>query len=105
MKNAAGGVLYSNNDRNGATDRCPGVVFDLAPNTEYALVIDNTLVGTATTDGSGSLRIRFSDPARRSDRALPEAVRPIAQAQTVGIYEVAAQRLVASGQFSANGTK
>ena len=80
-------------------------VFDLAPNTEYALVIDNTLVGTATTDGSGALRIRFSDPARRSDRALPEAVRPIAQAQTVGIYEVAAQRLVASGQFSANGTK
>jgi hypothetical protein len=80
-------------------------VSGLTPNTEYALVIDNTLVGTATTTASGVLKMRFSDPARRSDRALPEAIRPIAQAQTVAIYEVSSQRLVASGQFASGPVK
>lgn len=75
----------------------------LTPNAEYALVIDSTLLGTATADGSGVLKMKFADPANGRVAALPDAVKPIATAQQVQIYEVASQRLVASGPFGANG--
>lgn len=80
-------------------------VSDLTPNAEYAIVIDNTLVGTATASASGTLKLKFSDPAGRNSAALPEAIRPIATVQTIAIYEVQSQRLVASGQFSADVKK
>jgi hypothetical protein len=72
----------------------------LAPNTEYALVLDNTLVGTATSDARGTVKFRFSDPAIGSATALPDALKPIAAARTVQIYATSTQTLVASGTFS-----
>ena len=78
-------------------------VTGLTPGAEYALVIDNTLVGTGTVSASGVLRLRFIAPSNGRTPALPEAVTPIATAQVVQLYAVVGQQLVASGQFSVEG--
>ncbi|MBK6316675.1 MAG: hypothetical protein IPF53_20910 [Blastocatellia bacterium] len=78
-------------------------VTGLTPNAEYALVIDSTLVGTATATSDGALKMKFADPSNGRVAALPEAVKPIALAQQVQIYEVSSQRLIASGPFGTNG--
>ena len=72
---------------------------------EYALVIDGTLVGTATADNGGILRMKFVDPVKEGGRvpAIPDAIKPIALAHNVQLYEVAGQHLVASGAFTLNG--
>ena len=74
-------------------------VSGLAPNTEFALVIDGTLVGTATSNSTGTLKLKFLSPTNGRIPAIPDAIRPIAQASQVQIYDTASQRLVASGQF------
>ena len=78
------------------------VLQGLTPNTEYALVIDNTLVGTATSDAKGTLRFRFSDPATTKSLALPDALKPVSAAQTVQVYATSSQTLVASGTLTAS---
>ena len=78
-------------------------ITDLTPNAEYALVIDSTLVGTATADANGNLKMKFADPTNGRVPALPEAVKPIATAQQVQIYEVSSQRLIGSGSFGTDG--
>ena len=79
-------------------------VTGLTPNTEFALVIDGTLVGTATSTSAGILRLKVLSPSNGRTPAIPDAIRPIARAGTVQIYDTASQRLVASGQFQ-GGTK
>jgi hypothetical protein len=76
----------------------------LTPNTEYAVVVDNTLVGTASTNAQGILKLRLSDPPGRNGQPLPEAIRPVTQVATISLYEVASQRLVATGQFRTGGS-
>jgi len=76
----------------------------LTPNAEYALVIDSTLVGTDTADANGVLKMKFASPTAGRVPALPDALKPIAAARQVQLYQVASQRLVASGQFGSNGT-
>ncbi|HQR40707.1 MAG TPA: hypothetical protein PLF26_20160 [Blastocatellia bacterium] len=80
-------------------------VQELVAGSDYALVIDGTLVGTATSDANGILRMKFVDPVKAGGRvpAIPDAVKPIATAHSVQLYEVAGQRLVASGNFTLNG--
>ena len=75
----------------------------LAPNTEYALVIDGVLVGTAATDASGILRMRFLTPSNGRAPVLPQSVLPIAVARTASLYQTSTQQLVASGQFTIKG--
>lgn len=75
----------------------------LTPNAEYALVIDSTLVGTAAADSAGNLKMKFADPTNGRVSALPEAVKPIAAAHQVQLYEVSSQRLIASGPFLTSG--
>ena len=41
----------------------------------------------------------------RSAAAIPDAIKPVANARVVQIYETASQRLAASGQFRADGPK
>jgi hypothetical protein len=79
---------------------------NLVPGAEYALVIDGTLLGTSTADSNGLLTMKFADPVKGGGRvlAIPDAVKPIATAHAVQLYEVAGQRLVASGTFALNGT-
>lgn len=69
----------------------------LTSGVEYALVIDNTLVGTATADSSGVLRMAFALPATGRAAALPEAITPIANSRVVQLF--AGQTLVATGEF------
>jgi len=76
---------------------------DLTPNAEFALVIDSTLVGTATSDAAGNLKMKFADPTDGRVPALPDAIKPILTAHQVQVYEVASQRLVASGLFATQG--
>ena len=68
------------------------------------MVAGNTLVGTASTNAQGTLKLRLSDPPGRNGRPLPEAIRPITQVATISLYEVASQRLVATGQFRTGGS-
>jgi hypothetical protein len=77
-------------------------VSGLTPGVEYALVIDNTLVGTATANESGVLRMAFALPATGRAAALPEAITPIATARVVQLF--AGQTLVASGEFRGGPT-
>ena len=74
-------------------------VTGLPANTEFALVVDGTLVGTAQSNERGSLRFRFASPTNGRVPELPEAVRPVATLRTIQVFEVASQRLVASGEF------
>jgi hypothetical protein len=74
-------------------------VTGLTPSTEFALVIDGTLVGTATSSSTGVLRLKFLAPSNGRVPAIPDAVRPIARASTVQLYDTGTQRLVASGTF------
>ncbi len=69
----------------------------LTAGAEYALVIDGTLVGTATANASGALSFKFISPATNRAPAIPDAIRPIATAHNVQVYETASQRLAASG--------
>ncbi|MCC6745625.1 MAG: hypothetical protein IT175_17320 [Acidobacteria bacterium] len=78
-------------------------VTGLTPNTEYALVIDSTLVGTDTADVNGVLKMKFASPTAGRVPALPDVLKPIAAARQVQLYQVASQRLVASGQFGSYG--
>lgn len=77
--------------------------FGLTPNTEYALVIDGTLIGTATSDATGILRMRFMSPSNGRIPALPENILPIATARTAALYLTSNQQLVATGQLSQRG--
>src|ERR1044071_164536 len=74
----------------------------VAPNTEFALVIDGTLVGTATSNATGVLRFKFLSPTNGRTPAIPDAIRPIATARTVQVFHAATQQLVASGEFRSN---
>jgi len=80
-------------------------VSNLTPGSEFALVIDGTLVGTATAEANGTLKMRFLDPVKPGGRALaiPEAIKPIATAHIVQLFEVSGQRLIAAGDFTING--
>jgi hypothetical protein len=69
----------------------------LTSGAEYALVIDNTLVGTATANSSGTLRMAFASPATGRAPALPEAITPIGNARVVQLF--AGQTLIATGEF------
>lgn len=77
----------------------------LTPGSEYALVIDGTLVGTKTADANGAFTMKFLSPSNGRAPAIPDAIRPIATAHVVQIYEVSSQRLAASGQLSGGGPK
>ena len=74
-------------------------VTGVTPNTEFALVIDRTLVGTSTSSATGVLRFKFIAPTNGRTPAIPDAIRPIATASTVQIFNAATQQLVASGEF------
>ena len=75
----------------------------LTPNTEYALVIDGTLIGTAISDAAGTLRMRFMSPSNGRTPALPENILPIATARAAALYLTSNQQLVATGQLSQRG--
>jgi hypothetical protein len=77
----------------------------LTPGAEYALVIDGTLVGTGTADANGALVLKFLSPSNGRAAAIPDAIRPIATAHVVQIYEVSSQRLAASGNLSTGTPK
>jgi hypothetical protein len=74
-------------------------VSGLTPGAEYALVIDATLVGTGNANANGVLKLKFIAPSNGRTPPIPDAIRPIARAASVQIYETSSQRLVASGQF------
>jgi hypothetical protein len=76
---------------------------NVTPNTEYVLVIDGNLVGTAVSKSTGVLKMRFLTPENGRIPPLPAAILPIATAQNVAIYEVGSQKLIGSGQFSGSG--
>lgn len=78
-------------------------VTGLTPGAEYALVIDSTLVGTATANENGAVKMKFADPTNGRVPALPDAIKPIATAQQVQFYEVSSQRLIGAGTFVSNG--
>jgi hypothetical protein len=78
-------------------------VSGLAPNTEYALVVDGTLVGTAVTNASGFLKMRFLTPSNGRTPPLPENLLPISAARSVAIYQTSNQQLVASGTLAVRG--
>lgn len=80
-------------------------VTELTPGAEYALVIDGTLVGTDTANANGQLKLKFLSPTNGRVAALPDAIKPIARAITVQIYDVSSQRLVAAGQFRGKESK
>ena len=75
-------------------------VHSLTAGAAYAIVIDGTLVGQATADSGGTVTFKFLSPSNGRTPSIPDAIRPIASAHTVQLYEVAAQRLIASGNFT-----
>jgi len=77
----------------------------LTPGASYALVIDGTLVGTATADANGAVTFKFLSPSNGRTPAIPDAIRPIATAHTVQLYEASSQRLAASGTLSSGSPK
>jgi hypothetical protein len=95
----AGSVQSATELRQGVAVRA----FGLAPNTEYALVIDGVLIGTGTSDATGNLRMRFMSPSNGRIPALPESVLPIVTARTVALYLTSNQQLIANGQFAGRG--
>jgi hypothetical protein len=80
-------------------------VTGLTPGAEYALVIDGTLVGTGTADANGVLRLKFLSPTNGRAQAIPDAIKPIANAHTAQIFEATSQAVVASGTFTSGGAK
>lgn len=72
---------------------------------EYAIVIDSTLVGTATSNDVGILKFAMVSPSNGRVIEIPDAIKPITNIHTIQVFEVTRQQLVASGQFNADSSK
>ena len=75
----------------------------LVASTEYALVLDGVLIGTAISSSTGTLKMAFASPTRGRVPPLPEAAGTITSARVATLYQVSGQRVVATAQLSGNG--
>jgi hypothetical protein len=72
----------------------------LEANKSYTLVFDGHIVGSASTNSRGILKMKFASPSKGRVPALPEAVLPIAFVRTATLFDSASQAAVATGNFA-----
>jgi hypothetical protein len=77
----------------------------LTPGAQYALLLDSRLVGTATANSAGSLKLVFLSPSNGRVPAVPEAAGVVTTATSASIVEVSSQRVVATATLSTGNTK
>jgi hypothetical protein len=72
----------------------------LTPGASYTLVLDGHVVGSATANAAGILKMKFASPTRGRVAQLPDTVLPLASIRTATLFDTASQAAVASGNFT-----
>ena len=76
----------------------------LEKRTEYRVVVDGVELGVFQPKGnSGTLVLRFRDPAKGNQTPLPEELLPVVDMQTVEIFNAESGELVLAGTFEVVG--
>lgn len=77
----------------------------LAPSTEYALLLDNALVGSGTSSATGSLRMAFLSPSNGRVPEVPQSVGIVTNARTATLVQVSTQQAVATADLAPGSVK
>jgi len=68
----------------------------LSSNTTYTILVDNFGLGSVTTDGSGSFKLKL----RTQDGNLPSQIQPVSNIQHVDVFDGQGRKVLSSGPFS-----
>lgn len=72
----------------------------LEKRTDYDVVIDGVSLGIFQPKGnSGTLVLRYRDPARGNQTQLPEEIGPLTDLQTIQVFKVETGELILEGAF------
>lgn len=72
----------------------------LEKRTDYTVVIDGFLLGTIQPKGnSGTVVLRYRDPARGHQTLLPIELEPLSDLQTIQVFKVETGELILEGTF------
>ena len=100
-----GKIRVASGTREGAlVQGLKAVVSGLTPGAQYALLLDNRLVGTGTANAAGMLKLAFLSPTNGRVPSVPESAGVLTTATTATIVQVSTQTVVATAELRA-GTK